>query len=89
MPPEDSEVVVKNCMLGIKNETRIDNMARELSDLKTKQSKDREDLFNIIGEIRDKLLGRPSWAVLFIMTAMSSGLVGLLILLVKQSQISG
>ena len=53
-----------SCILGVKNEGRIVAIEDDISEMKTS-----------IGQIRDKLLGRPSWVVLFLFTGMSSLLV--------------
>ncbi len=53
-----------SCILGVKNEGRIVAIEDAISEMKTS-----------IGQIRDKLLGRPSWVVLFLFTGMSSLLV--------------
>jgi len=50
-----------NCVQGAKNAEKIKNLEKEMSETKT-----------AIKEIRDKLLGRPSWAVFFLLTGMSS-----------------
>ena len=52
------------CILGVKNEGRIVAIEDNIVEMKTS-----------IGQIRDKLLGRPSWVVLFLFTGMSSSLV--------------
>lgn len=40
-------------------------------------------IFNDIREIKDKLLGRPSWAVSIIITVLSTLCVSLIILILK------
>ncbi len=52
------------CILGVKNEQKIKNLEGNMNEMKVS-----------IIEIRDKLLGRPSWQVLFFLTGMSSLLV--------------
>ncbi len=64
--------LVENCPLGIENKTRIDGMESDIIETKV-----------AINDIRDKLLGRPSWVVLFLFTLMSSAIVGLLIMQVR------
>jgi len=81
MAPEDKT----NCVLGTENKTRIDNLDREVTEIKLNHTRDKIELFKIITEIRDKLLGRPSWVVLFIMAAMSSALVGLVIIIMTHA----
>lgn len=58
--------MAEDCILGVKNEQRIKNVEDDMSEVKSS-----------IIEIRDKLLGRPSWVVLFIFTGMSSFIVAL------------
>jgi uncharacterized coiled-coil protein SlyX len=47
------------------------------------QEKNICEIFEIIREIKNKLLGRPSWAITIIITALSSLSVSLIILLLK------
>lgn len=70
------------CVLGAENKTKIESMNREVTEMKISYAKDKKELFEIINEIKEKLLGRPSWLILFIMSAMSSALVGLAIILI-------
>lgn len=44
-----------------------------------KQEKTNADIYTIIQDIRDRLLGRPSWAITFILAGLSSLCVGLLV----------
>lgn len=53
-----------SCVLGARNEQRIQAIEKSLVNINT-----------VITEIRDKLLGRPSWVILFMFTGMSSSLV--------------
>ena len=76
---------IKNCPLGIENRTRLVNIDREIVEIKSSHEKDKNELFNIIKEIRDKLLGRPSWLVLIVFSTMSSALVGLLLLIMSHA----
>ena len=63
---------VTDCAVGIENKTRIDNMEKDISQITL-----------AINDIRDKLLGRPSWVVLFLLSGMSSAIVGLIIMLIR------
>ncbi len=56
------------------NKTKIESLENQMNDLKI----DIHNIYNIIGEIRDKLLGRPTWVVLLLMSGMSSLIIGLL-----------
>ena len=73
---------MEGCVQGTQNETKIDNLDKEVTEMKTNYAKDRTELFDIINEIKEKLLGRPSWLILLVMSAMSSALVGLAIILI-------
>lgn len=61
------------CPHGIKNEGRILALENDMSEVKV-----------AITDIRDRLLGRPSWVVLAFFTAMSSTIVGLLLTLMNK-----
>ena len=71
------------CATGVENKTRLNSIDREIVEMKENHKKDTETLFALIKEIRDELLGRPSWLALFIMSAISSALVGLLIVIMN------
>lgn len=60
------------CVLGATNFQRINSLEKRAEKFET-----------AITEIRDRLLGRPSWAVLIIITAMSSLIVGLILALLN------
>lgn len=62
---EDQQV---SCVLGMQNKTRLDNMEKQIG-----------VVFGAIEDIRDKLLGRPTWIVLFALGGMSSLSVGLIV----------
>ena len=59
--------VNENCPTGIKNRARIQALEKTVDKVQS-----------AIEDIRDRLLGRPSWVVLFLLTVMSSTIVGLL-----------
>jgi len=60
--------MAEKCVKGTENEQRIIALERDVSDMKTD-----------IREIKDRLLGRPTWAVAVILTLLSSACVGLLV----------
>ena len=64
-----------NCPIGVENKVRIVSLERRINVVE-----------EAIVQIRDTLLGRPSWLVLFAMTGMSSAIVGLLIKLATMGQ---
>ena len=61
-------------LIGVKNEQRI--IALENAMLKVETA---------IIEMRDKLLGRPTWFIAFLLTAMMSVIVSLLIVALQGS----
>lgn len=75
MAKETNAMHPENCTLGIQNQTRIDNLERMAMEAKSAQN----ELWDAITDIRDRLLGRPSWTVVMLLTAMSSALVGMAI----------
>ncbi|MCE5185038.1 MAG: hypothetical protein LLF76_02810 [Planctomycetaceae bacterium] len=64
---------MNDCTLGVKNQARIDNLEKGWDEMK-----------DAITEIRDSLLGRPSWVVVFMFSAMSSIIVGLAMALIAR-----
>ena len=60
------------CPMGIENRARIKSLEKDMGEVK-----------EAITDMRDRLLGRPSWIVLFMFTAMSSTIVGLLFALLN------
>ena len=61
------------CPKGVKNEQRIVSLERDMKDMKTD-----------IKDIKDRLLGRPTWFVTIALTFLSSTCVGLLIALMRR-----
>lgn len=57
-----------NCVLGAKNEQRIISLEKRIGSVE-----------KAVIDIRDRLLGRPSWAVMLIITMLSSISVGLIV----------
>lgn len=78
MPPVDE------CPTGAENRTRLDGLEKDFDELKKDNKDFKRDIWAAITEIRDKLLGRPSWVVLFMFSAMSSAIVALVCLLLKK-----
>lgn len=68
-----------NCVHGAKNEGRI----KALEDRAEKNDTDHASFVQTISDIRDRLLGRPTWAVLVIISFLSSVCVGLITLTLK------
>lgn len=56
----------KGCVLGATNEQRVKSLEARMLTVE-----------NGIADIRDRLLGRPAWPVVIIITALSSLCVGL------------
>ena len=50
-----------NCVLGTKNETKIKDVERRMGIVE-----------QAVLDIREKLIGRPSWTVVFIITTLTS-----------------
>ena len=63
---------VKSCILGVQNKEKIIALERDMSEMKTG-----------IHEIRDKLLGRPTWKVTMAFTSMVTVIAVLLQALLK------
>lgn len=61
-----------DCVLGATNKTKIEDHEKRLTAVE-----------QAVIDIRDHLLNRPSWAVMAIITVLSSACVGLLVLAVK------
>jgi len=64
--------MAEGCVKGTKNEQRIVSLERDMSDIK-----------NDIKDIKDRLLGRPTWVVTCLITILSSTCVGLLIMVIR------
>ena len=54
---------VKQCEMGVRNETRINNLEGIVAEIK-----------DDVREIKDKLLKRPSWSVAILISAMASAI---------------
>ena len=66
----------ENCAVGAENKANIAGLQKGLDDFRCEMRK-------AIKEIRDKLLGRPSWMICFLFTGMSSLIVALVIILIQ------
>jgi len=60
------------CVKGTENEQRIVALERDVSEMKSD-----------IKEIKDRLLGRPTWIVTVLITILSSACVGLLVTVLR------
>jgi hypothetical protein len=71
-----------NCSFGLVNRTRLETVEKQVS-----------TIFGDLKEIKEKLLGRPTWIVCFLLSAMLSIIVALLVFVLthlsKVSQIRG
>jgi len=63
---------MEKCTQGEVNSTKIMSMEKRMGNVET-----------AITDIRDRLLGRPTWIVTFALTALTSICVGLMIALLK------
>ena len=62
----------EGCVKGTENEQRIIALERDVSEMKSD-----------IKEIKDRLLGRPTWIVTVLITLLSSACVGLLVTVLR------
>lgn len=58
----------QQCVLGATNETRVTELEKKM-----------DVILEELSEIKEKLLGRPTWLVLFIFTAMASTIASLVV----------
>ena len=65
-----------DCALGAENRANIAGLQKGLDDFRCEMRK-------AIKEIRDTLLGRPSWTICFLFTGMSSLIVALVVILIQ------
>jgi hypothetical protein len=63
-----------DCTLGVQNQTRIGNIEKKM-----------DEFGEAINDIRDRLLGRPSWIITVLFAMMSSTVVGLLMKVVAMT----
>lgn len=62
----------EKCSDVIENTTKIYNLDKSFTEHKLAVEKSTDELWEVITEIRDKLLSRPSWAVTVIITILTS-----------------
>ncbi len=55
-----------DCVLGARNEQRLTSVERNIKDIN-----------DVVNEIRDKLLARPSWAITFWFTGTTGVIIAL------------
>ena len=73
----ESKANNKDCSRGIQNTVRIENLTAELGELKMEIKEAKLEFNNAVKEIREKLLGRPTWGVTVVLTTLASALVGM------------
>lgn len=64
-------------------EERIENLEQRLSDYERRQSSSMDKIETALKEINQKIDGRPSWAVTFLLTGLSSLVVGVIVASLK------
>jgi len=64
-------------------EERIDNLEQRLNDHERRQNASMDKIETALKEINQKIDGRPSWAVAFLLTGLSSLVVGLIVAALK------
>ncbi len=62
----------EKCSDVIENTTKISSLDKAFTEHKLSVEKSTDELWEVITEIRDKLLSRPSWAVTVIITILTS-----------------
>ena len=73
------EVVTKVAVL----EERMENLEQRLNDHERRQNASMDKIETALKEINQKIDGRPSWAVTFLLTGLSSLVVGLIVAALK------
>ena len=66
---------MEDCVKGAQNEGRI----KALEDRASKNDVEHENFVTAINDIRDRLLARPAWTVVFLLMGLSSLCVGLIV----------
>jgi len=66
---------MEDCVKGAQNEGRI----KALEDRASKNDVEHGNFVTAINDIRDRLLARPAWAVVFLLMGLSSLCVGLIV----------
>lgn len=67
------------CVKGAQNDARITAIENLVKRDELEYDKKFTDFGKTLGDIRDRLLGRPSWAVTVILTVLTSTCVGLIV----------
>lgn len=75
---------VKDCVKGAQIEGRVIALENQIKKDELDCDKKFEALFRAVGDIRDHLIGRPSWPIVFILTMLSSICVGLAVKLISK-----
>jgi len=70
-----------DCVQGAEHTQMIEAHSRDIARIEGNVAA----LFIAVDTIKDKLLGRPTWPVVFVLSSLSSLCVGLLVLLCKRS----
>ena len=63
---------ISDCIWGAQNRERIKTLEKSQEETRISLEKSNAEIWKVITEIRDKLIGRPSWAVCIIITMLSS-----------------
>ena len=78
------------CPKGVENETRVDGLDAKVDNYNSVLHHRIDDTNNRISavenaiiDIRDRLLGRPTWVIVFLLTFLSSAVVGLVVMLFR------
>ena len=79
MPPTET----RECAKGVKLEEQVKALRYDLVELKTDTNVDISEIKADIKEIKEKLLGRPSWNVLMLISGLFSavGAMGMYIIM--------
>jgi hypothetical protein len=60
-----------------KNLVNINNIADDIQELKVELADAKAEFVNGVNDIKEKLLGRPSWGICLVITSLCSTVVGL------------
>ena len=73
----------ENCPLGIENRERIISVSERLNRFETSYNERMNKFEKSVSDIRNDLIKRPSWTVVFLLTTLSSSTLALAVLLFK------
>lgn len=73
----------EECVKGAQNSERIIALENQVKKDELSNDKKFEALFLAVNDIREHLLGRPSWPVVFILSGLSALCVGLAVKLIN------